>query len=465
MNRRVFSTLVLTATATLLITGAAVGGVWEDESPIIQDPVLQYRSYVTTAPDDTVYVLWPDWTDWEDTKVMLMKSTDKGHTWTDPWITFEGLPYDNMDIHADADGLHLLLVEFYEDPHGEYKWLYYAKSVDGGETFTEPVQVGERQNIEAIKIFTEDGVIFIYAQNWDWETETVYNYLYVSSDGGVTWQEKLVLPHETVEHPSFVVRDGIIHMAFGRYGFAPRIRYSRSTDAGDSWTPPAAVSQGAGPHSQLAQIAVDDNAIHVAWEDDRDDHFNVMYSRSTDGGATWSPDVQLNDTFYGARVKLLADEEGLHAVWCQYHGDNGWPSSWSSADYGIIWYKFSGDYGQTWSEEFRVSQNEDIPPIDLPSRGANYVALAEYHTGFCAMWQDKRDGNIDLYMRNNLGAGCPGDIDGDGDTDLSDLAALLASYGSAPGDPNWNAACDFDADDDVDLTDLAFLLSDYGCGS
>ncbi len=59
---------------------------------------------------------------------------------------------------------------------------------------------------------------------------------------------------------------------------------------------------------------------------------------------------------------------------------------------------------------------------------------------------------------------CPGDVDGDDDTDLSDLAALLSAYGSVPGDPNWNPACDFDCDGDVDLGDLAFLLADYGCG-
>ena len=116
---------------------------------------------------------------------MLMRSTDHGHTWTGPWITFEGLPYDNMDICADADGLHLLLVEFYEDEEAEYKWLYYAKSVDGGDTFSDPVQVGRRENIEAIKLFTSPGYIFIYAQNMDWETEEQYNYLYVSEDVGV----------------------------------------------------------------------------------------------------------------------------------------------------------------------------------------------------------------------------------------------------------------------------------------
>jgi hypothetical protein len=60
---------------------------------------------------------------------------------------------------------------------------------------------------------------------------------------------------------------------------------------------------------------------------------------------------------------------------------------------------------------------------------------------------------------------CPGDLDGDGDTDLSDLAALLAAYGTSVGDPGHNPSADFDSDGDVDLSDLAFLLADYGCGT
>lgn len=59
---------------------------------------------------------------------------------------------------------------------------------------------------------------------------------------------------------------------------------------------------------------------------------------------------------------------------------------------------------------------------------------------------------------------CAGDVDSDGDTDLADLAALLAAYGTSVGDPNYNPHADFDEDGDVDLSDLAFLLADYGCG-
>lgn len=64
---------------------------------------------------------------------------------------------------------------------------------------------------------------------------------------------------------------------------------------------------------------------------------------------------------------------------------------------------------------------------------------------------------------------CVGDIDGDGQTDLSDLAALLGSYGKCPGEPGYNPFCNtYEADPPdgcVGLNDLATLLGDYGCGN
>jgi len=61
----------------------------------------------------------------------------------------------------------------------------------------------------------------------------------------------------------------------------------------------------------------------------------------------------------------------------------------------------------------------------------------------------------------------PGDLDGDGDVDLTDLARLLAAYGTCIGDPDYNPAADLDGSGCVDLpdlaiSDLAILLSHYG---
>ena len=57
-------------------------------------------------------------------------------------------------------------------------------------------------------------------------------------------------------------------------------------------------------------------------------------------------------------------------------------------------------------------------------------------------------------------AECPGDLDGDYDIDLADLAQLLGHYGTNEGAVYEDG--DLDGDGDVDLSDLAQLLSVYG---
>lgn len=57
---------------------------------------------------------------------------------------------------------------------------------------------------------------------------------------------------------------------------------------------------------------------------------------------------------------------------------------------------------------------------------------------------------------------CPGDLDGDWDVDLADLAALLSAYGTCHEDANYDAAADLDNSGCVELSDLAMLLGNYG---
>jgi len=58
---------------------------------------------------------------------------------------------------------------------------------------------------------------------------------------------------------------------------------------------------------------------------------------------------------------------------------------------------------------------------------------------------------------------CPGDVNGDGDTDQSDLGLLLVTYGKCEGDLDFIAGADFDGSGCVDQADLGVLLADFGC--
>ncbi|MBI5864455.1 MAG: PQQ-binding-like beta-propeller repeat protein [Planctomycetes bacterium] len=62
----------------------------------------------------------------------------------------------------------------------------------------------------------------------------------------------------------------------------------------------------------------------------------------------------------------------------------------------------------------------------------------------------------------DLVSAVPGDVDGDGHVNLSDLALLLSSFGLCAGDAGFSAAADFDASGCVELADLAILLTNFG---
>jgi len=59
---------------------------------------------------------------------------------------------------------------------------------------------------------------------------------------------------------------------------------------------------------------------------------------------------------------------------------------------------------------------------------------------------------------------CPGDLDGDGDTDHADLGILLADWGCVGSEPG-DCPGDLDGDFDTDHSDLGILLADWGCGT
>ncbi len=123
----------------------------------------------------------------------------------------------------------------------------------------------------------------------------------------------------------------------------------------------------------------------------------------------------------------------------------------------LLYHNVGSDADPSFSGYSHV-EADDVP-IDLPGTPRSRPFVCDWNDdGLLDILIGSGDGRVHLYL-----AHCATDVDDDGDTDLSDLATLLAAYGTTTGDPQYNAHADFDGDGDVDLSDLAVLLAGYGC--
>jgi hypothetical protein len=219
---------------------------------------------------------------------------------------------------------------------------------------------------------------------------------------------------------------------------------------------------------------------------------DVMVTRSEDGGQTWSSPVRVNDDPAAANAwqwfgtMSVAPDGRIDAIWNDTRNSG-------QANISELYYSFSIDGGITWSENIPLS-----PPFNSYLGWPQQDKLGDYYhmisdvVGANLAWAATFNGEQDVYFLrigdfdcNGNGIGdaedlangtsndlngngipdecdCLGDLDGDWDVDLTDLAQLLANYGLTGGATYEDG--DLDGDADVDLNDLAMLLSVYGMG-
>jgi hypothetical protein len=151
--------------------------------------------------------------------------------------------------------------------------IYYARSVDGGVTFSEPIQV----NAEATG------------------AARGHPTLAVGSDGSVhvAWEE---------------MRDGDWDIYYARL------------EGGEAFSPPTPVSDDAtGTDQARPTIAVErDGTVHLAWQDSRAGDWDITYARSTDGGDTFSANLRVNTETRGQQVDPAIGVDGperVHVAW------------------------------------------------------------------------------------------------------------------------------------------------------
>jgi hypothetical protein len=276
----------------------------------------------------------------------------------------------------------------------------------------------------------------------------------------------------------------------------------------------------------LAALALLPASALADWEENFDSYQNGSSMHGQGGWKGWDDDPAY--TAYVTDVQARSDPHSVDVVGDtdlvhEYSGytSGQWtytawqyiPSEFEGTTYFILLSDYEDGAGQDnqwavqisfdstdqviWSE-YDYDPNDPNEPITLPLITDRWVELRTeidldtdwfdfYYDGELLIgkaWTatpNNDDGGflvidgVDLYANAATSAyyddmslkpvgGCPGDIDGDGDTDHSDLGALLAAWCTHAGDPNWNPNADLDGDGHVGHGDLGILLADWGCG-
>src|SRR6266566_1302469 len=150
--------------------------------------------------------------------------------------------------------------------------------------------------------------------------------------------------------------------------------FSRSTDGGATFSTPQNLSNDPAG-SSAPQIAVDSSGnINVVWQDNPPGNYQIFFTRSSDGGATFSAPMNISNDPRGAGSPYMAVDSGGNI-------NVAWVSSPTVVPY-IISFSRSSDGGATFSTPIAVSSRPSYrPQVAVDSAGNINVAWTEGFNG------------------------------------------------------------------------------------
>jgi hypothetical protein len=120
----------------------------------------------------------------------------------------------------------------------------------------------------------------------------------------------------------------------------------------------------------------------------------IWFARSSDGGATWSAPVSINDqpSLDDQFFPWLNVDPSTGALGVVYYDTVGDPGR-RKAD---VWYQSSFDGGQTWRSPLKLTSapsDETIGNADFGNQYGDYIGLSGYAGRFFPSWTDRRNVN------------------------------------------------------------------------
>jgi hypothetical protein len=277
-----------------------------------------------------------------------------------------------------------------------------SRSTDGGLTWSSQTWATSFNSAaDKPAIAAANGNLYLYYQN-----TSLYGR--ISGDGGATWSEATFIEAGGRNANPVVDNKGNVYVF---YNTANSIKVAILSGAISTARPQYRVVTVANtvalqprPTQYRATIyatgAADGNGnLYVAWADGRNAGRgnDILYSRSTDGGTTWSSPVTVNNDATGAdqlMPALAVDKQGLLTIaWLDNRNDP------ANVNYDV--YMAVSSDGVNFGDNVRVTSVSSNPNNDPRLQGTmigDYFSIAVSNGMAYPVWTDTRNNNEDIYL-------------------------------------------------------------------
>lgn len=295
-------------------------------------------------------------------------------------------------IVAENNYLHICWLD---DRNGTYE-VYYKNSTNAGLTWSSDRRLTNGGfEILSAKIASEGTNIYIvYDDNstGHWEV-----YCIRSTNKGSNWSSAVRVSPNDINLSAFsdVSVDGNIYVAWedersGNYD----IFFSRSTNGGSSWSTPYNLTTVLSKQERPVIYAAG-SYIHVVYQDERNGWSNteIYYRRSTNSGLNWQTEINIsNHTGYSYSGYVISEGSTVHIVW-----EDDWTGN------PEIHYRRSTNFGANWSGDAVLTVNSGDSRFPAINASGIYTHL---------VWSDNRDGNSEIYysISTNNGSSWGSDV-------------------------------------------------------
>jgi S-layer homology domain len=351
-------------------------------------------------------------------------SDDGGQTWSNGRLPgLVALPeiQGDMAVAFGPDNwVYYNFLNFNRSGSNSQDGVWASASSDGGHTWGNPVEVANGYTTYSTdkEYIAADNSNSAYRGNiyscfTDFNTGSGTIRISRSTNHGQTWSS----PANNIGTDNdqgcdvTVGPNGEVYVVFSSYvPGSGGIQMMHSTDGGVTFLGPARVSTlsdignppGGYRASAFPVIAVNpsNGNLHVVWPDSRfDNKADILYSRSTNGGLSWSNPIVLNDD---------GSAHWQFMPWVSVSPTGAVGVSWSDTRNDPVnrnydeYYVQSNDDGLTWTRNYRVSTVTSPPPTINGNFIGDYTGLALDDLYVHPIWTDAREGNTVIYTNRAL---------------------------------------------------------------